>query len=83
VRRLRGLSHALHQEAVRRITRRGAEAGPSSQTRGARRAPSAIESVPILSVAAVEVYPSLAGVPPEFRVAGAECGVILVWTGNR
>jgi hypothetical protein len=31
-------------------------------------------------VSAVEIYPNLAGVPPEFRVTGAECGLVLVWT---
>jgi hypothetical protein len=35
--------------------------------------------VPLSTLAGVEVYPTLAGVPAEFRVPGAECGVVLVW----
>jgi hypothetical protein len=41
-----------------------------------------IDRLPTSSVTAVEVYPNHAGVPPEFRVPGAECGVVLVWTGG-
>jgi len=48
---------------------------------GARRAAFSLDRIPITRVAALEVYPNLAGVPPEFRVTGAECGVVLVWTG--
>jgi hypothetical protein len=36
--------------------------------------------VPTSLVAAVEIYPMADDVPPEFQVAGAECGVVLVWT---
>jgi hypothetical protein len=43
---------------------------------------SPIERVPIATVAAIEVYPTLAGVPAEFRIVGAECGLVLVWTGR-
>lgn len=42
-----------------------------------------VNQVPLSTVAGVEVYPTLAGVPPEFRVAGAECGVVLIWTAGR
>jgi hypothetical protein len=42
-----------------------------------------VNQVPLSTVAGVEVYPSLAGVPPEFRVPGAECGVVLIWTAGR
>jgi hypothetical protein len=42
-----------------------------------------VSQVPLSTVAGVEVYPTLAGVPPEFRVAGAECGVVLIWTAGR
>jgi hypothetical protein len=48
---------------------------------GGRRLMSVMERLPVHRIAAVEVYPTLAGVPPEFRVMGAECGVVLVWTG--
>jgi hypothetical protein len=41
-----------------------------------------VNQVPLSTVAGVEVYPSLAGVPPEFRVPGAECGVVLIWTAG-
>jgi hypothetical protein len=41
-----------------------------------------IDRLPMASVTAVEVYPTHPGVPPEFRVPGAECGVVLVWTGG-
>jgi hypothetical protein len=49
----------------------------------ARRATSALDWVPISLVGAVEIYPMVTDVPPEFRVAGAECGVVLVWTTRR
>jgi hypothetical protein len=42
-----------------------------------------VNQVPLSTVAGVEVYPTLAGVPPEFRVPGAECGVVLLWTAGR
>ena len=45
-------------------------------------APFDVSQVPLSTVAGVEVYPTLAGVPPEFRVAGAECGVVLIWTAG-
>lgn len=41
-----------------------------------------VNQVPLSSVAGVEVYPSIFGVPPEFRVPGAECGVVLIWTAG-
>jgi hypothetical protein len=41
---------------------------------------SILERLPVSKVAGVEVYPTLEGVPAEFRVPGAECGVALVWT---
>jgi hypothetical protein len=44
------------------------------------RASSPLDWVPISLVGAVEIYPVLDDVPREFQVAGAECGVILVWT---
>jgi hypothetical protein len=46
----------------------------------ARRGPSPLEWLPVSLVGAVEIYPTVADVPAEFRVAGAECGVVLVWT---
>jgi hypothetical protein len=48
-----------------------------------RRTTSALDWVPISLVAGVEVYPSEVDVPVEFRVAGAECGAVLVWTVRR
>jgi hypothetical protein len=54
-------------------------AGPAS----ARRSTSPLDWVPISLVAGVEIYPTGSDVPPEFRVAGAECGVALVWTIRR
>jgi hypothetical protein len=42
-----------------------------------------VNQVPLSTLAGIEVYPTLAGVPAEFRVAGAECGVVLVWTAGR
>ena len=41
-----------------------------------------VNEVPVSAVVAVEVYPTLAGVPAEFRLPGAECGVVLVWTAG-
>jgi hypothetical protein len=51
-------------------------------TRAARRT-SPLDWVPISLVAAVEIYPTVTDVPPEFRLVGAECGVLLVWTTGR
>jgi hypothetical protein len=41
-----------------------------------------VNQVPLSAVVGVEVYPTLAGVPAEFRLPGAECGVVIVWTGG-
>jgi hypothetical protein len=57
------------------------EAGGGRRT--TNRTVSALDWVPISIVAGVEVYPIVGDVPPEFRVAGAECGVVLVWTVRR
>ena len=53
--------------------------GPTSSRANA----SPLEWVPISLVAGVEIYPTLNDIPPEFRVSGAECGVVLVWTVRR
>ncbi len=53
--------------------------GPTSSRRNA----SPLEWLPIGLVAAVEIYPTIADIPPEFLVAGAECGAVLVWTVRR
>ena len=45
-----------------------------------RRSGPDIDRVRLSTVAGIEVYPTLVGVPPEFRIAGSECGVVLVWT---
>lgn len=50
---------------------------------GARRIASPLDWLPISLVGGVEIYPTGVDVPPEFRVAGAECGVVLVWTIRR
>jgi hypothetical protein len=58
--------------------------GPSDapeKTSGDRGHPN-VDRVRMSSVVAVEVYPAVAGVPPEFLLPGAECGVVLIWTGN-
>jgi hypothetical protein len=39
-----------------------------------------VNQIPLSTLAGIEVYPTLAGVPSEFRIPGAECGVVLVWT---
>lgn len=39
--------------------------------------------IPVATVEAVEVYRTAAETPPEFRGAGADCGVIVVWTAVR
>jgi hypothetical protein len=63
----------------------GTEPMPSVDASGTANASSLfdVNQVPLSTVAGVEVYPSLAGVPPEFRVPGAECGVVLIWTAGR
>jgi hypothetical protein len=53
--------------------------GPTSARRGA----SPLDWVPVSLVAGVEIYPTVDDVPPEFRIGGAECGVVLVWTIRR
>ena len=58
----------------------GAQSLVSSGPTSSRRNPSPLEWVPIGLVAGVEIYPTVADVPPEFLVAGAECGAVLVWT---
>jgi len=90
-----GLLRALHLERLGLPARWEGSRGPGTSafdvsndpsTRsgarsiGARRLVSLLERLPMSRVAAVEVYPTLAGVPPEFRVAGVECGAVLVWT---
>ena len=77
--------HASRWNAVRPRFETGSPevAGePAGEPRAtsARRAASPIERIPITRIAAVEVYPTLPGVPPEFQLVGAECGVVLVWT---
>jgi hypothetical protein len=42
-----------------------------------------VNLIPLSTLAGVEVYPNLFGVPAEFRVPGAECGVVLMWTAGR
>jgi hypothetical protein len=58
----------------------GAESPVSAGPTASRQSTSPLEWVPIGLVAGVEIYPTLADIPPEFRVAGAECGTVLVWT---
>jgi hypothetical protein len=41
-----------------------------------------VNQIALSTVAGVEVYPTLAGIPPEFRLPGAECGVVLIWTAG-
>jgi hypothetical protein len=43
------------------------------------------ELISALSIAALEIYPSAAGAPPEIqRAAGTEaCGIIAIWSGDR
>lgn len=53
--------------------------GPTS----ARRTTSPLDWVPISLVGGVEIYPTGVDVPPEFRVAGADCGAVLIWTIRR
>jgi hypothetical protein len=61
----------------------GAEALHHGGPTGSSRPSSPLDWVPMSLVAAVEIYPMPADVPPEFQVAGAECGVVLVWTVRR
>lgn len=63
--------------------RAGAGSLVSSGPTSASAQSSPIDWMPIGLVAGVEVYPSAADVPPEFRVAGVECGAVLVWTVRR
>ena len=75
--------------------RRGAGSAIGAQVIGADPLPSVdanaaqptslfdVNQVPLSTVAGIEVYPSIFGVPPEFRVPGAECGVVLIWTAGR
>jgi hypothetical protein len=53
--------------------------GPTSP----RRRSSPLDWLPVSLVAGVEVYPTVDDVPPEFRIGGAECGAVLVWTIRR
>jgi hypothetical protein len=41
------------------------------------------EVTQVADVAAIEVYPSLAGIPAQYFDRSAACGTILVWTKNR
>jgi hypothetical protein len=41
-----------------------------------------VNQVPLSTIAGVEVYPTLSGVPPQFRIPAAECGVVLIWTAG-
>jgi hypothetical protein len=73
-----------------RAGRRGVASGPQSFGGDAMpsieaSSPSAsslfdVNQIPLSTLGGIEVYPTLAGVPPEFRIPGAECGVVLVWT---
>jgi hypothetical protein len=58
----------------------GAASRVSSGPTSPRRMTSPLEWVPIAFVAGVEIYPTVADIPPEFRVSGSECGAVLVWT---
>ncbi len=63
--------------------RAGVESVTSRRPTSARSTTSPLDWVPISLVAGVEIYPIISDVPPEFRVAGAECGVVLVWTTRK
>jgi hypothetical protein len=39
-----------------------------------------INSIPLWSIAAVEVYTDIATIPPLFRSGRDECGAMLIWT---
>ena len=58
----------------------GVEPGAPYGATSRRGAISPLDWVPISLVAGVEIYPTAADVPSEFRVGGSECGVVLVWT---
>lgn len=74
--------------------RRGAGSAVGAQVVGADPLPSVeanaaqtaslfdVNQVPLSTIAGIEVYPSIFGVPPEYRVPGAECGVVLIWTAG-
>lgn len=68
------------QDEIRRMG-----GGPQATARFLQNRLSVDEIISTLSVAAVEIYPSAAGAPPEVqRAAGASaCGVIMIWTGDR
>ena len=54
---------------------------PSSRIRNGEMEDSQVNSlVNPGSVAGIEVYPRALGAPPEFPVASATCGVVLIWT---
>jgi len=36
--------------------------------------------IPVEQIEAIEFYPSIAGMPPEFNRRGAVCGVLVLWT---
>jgi hypothetical protein len=38
------------------------------------------EMVPVTHVAAMEIYPSAVGAPPEYQPLNGTCGVVLIWT---
>lgn len=79
-----------------RSARRGTASAVGAQAIGADPLPSVdanvavstsslfdLNQVPLSTVAGIEVYPSIFGVPPHYRVPGAECGVVLIWTAGR
>lgn len=68
------------QEQVRRLG--GGAQGTARFLQGRQ---SIDELISGLSVAAIEIYPSAAGAPPEIqRAAGTEsCGIVAIWTGDR
>jgi hypothetical protein len=41
-----------------------------------------IDRLKASSVVALEIYSSPGSAPPEFQLAGAECGVVLIWTAG-
>jgi hypothetical protein len=78
-----------------RAARRGTGSAVGSQVIGADPLPSVdanvavstsslfdLNQVLLSTIAGIEVYPSIFGVPPEYRVPGAECGVVLIWTAG-
>ncbi len=38
------------------------------------------DAIPVEQIEAIEFYPSIAGMPPEFNRRGAVCGVLVFWT---